>query len=333
MSTALATAPNNALSNGAHLTVEVDQSAILTALGLNPKNPKAQALVLTCARYGLDPILKHAVLIGSGENSNLYVTRDGLMHVAHSSGKFDGMEVETLPETQTHFVARATVWRKDMARPFTMQGRYPKSGQMAKYGPEMAEKVAVCRTLRHAFSVSLCSREETWEEESEAALMPAATIASPASNAVPSASSSLPNLPKNSAATGPLYRAQAAFADEARHLNLDIDDSQTLKPSKSKMFALATDVARHLGWNPAAAFEDYRVADWQDMKKALADFARTRTEEQEQPDPTDPAQDSHPPLSAAVSANDDDEDDGLGDPFAATVPTPDKPKSAIEGGL
>lgn len=151
------------------------QVAILRALNLDPKDPKTQALVMTCARYGLDPLLKHAVLI----QGSLYVTRDGLLHVAHSSGKFDGIEVEVLADSSTHFVARATVWRKDMSHPFVYQGRYPKSGQMAKHGPEMAEKVAECRALRRAFSIALCSREETWEEADPTPVVHQARVPAP----------------------------------------------------------------------------------------------------------------------------------------------------------
>lgn len=159
--TALATASPSGIS--APMTQQ-DQAAILRALNLDPKDPKTQALVLTCQRYGLDPLLKHAVLI----SGTLYVTRDGLMHVAHMSGKFDGIEVEFLQETNTHYIARASVWRKDMTRPFVYQGRFPKNGKntaMVQFGPEMAEKVAECRALRRAFSIALCSREEAWEEE------------------------------------------------------------------------------------------------------------------------------------------------------------------------
>jgi|GEM_PF-5028317 RecT family. len=145
----------------------VTEEQILRALNLNPNSPKTQALVLTCRRYNLDPLLKHALLIGGSdkEGGSLYVTRDGLLHVAHASGRFDGIEVQQEPPTETHFVATATVWRKDMARPIRYQGRYPKSGRLAaSYGPEMAEKVAECRALRRAFDVSLCSREEMWDE-------------------------------------------------------------------------------------------------------------------------------------------------------------------------
>lgn len=143
-------------------TIVIDREAILKALKLDPRDANTHALVLTCQRYGLDPYLKHAVLI----QGSLYVTRDGLMHVAHASGKFDGIEVEMLPETPSHFVARARVWRKDMTHPFVYTGRYPKGGRGgpgAQYGPEMAEKVAECRALRRAFAIGLCSREEAWD--------------------------------------------------------------------------------------------------------------------------------------------------------------------------
>ncbi len=156
MSTSIATRPADQ---------EIDQRAVLQALRLNPSDPNTQALVLTCNRYGLDPLLKHAVLI----QGTLYVTRDGLMHVAHASGKFDGIQVRHLPETASHYVAEATVWRKDMGHPFVYSGRYPKGGRNGgpgkDFGPEMAEKVAECRALRRAFSIALCSREELWDRE------------------------------------------------------------------------------------------------------------------------------------------------------------------------
>jgi len=131
---------------------QVDQNAILKHLGINASDPAAQALILVCQRYDLDPILKHALLI----KGRLYVTRDGLMHIAHRSGKFDGMEVVEQGETQSHFTAKVSVWRKDMSRGFTYIGRYPKSGQIAKdYGPEMAVKVGEVMCLRRAFDVAL----------------------------------------------------------------------------------------------------------------------------------------------------------------------------------
>lgn len=149
--------------------VSLDPERVMRALKLDPKDPNTQALVLVCQRYSLDPLLKHPVLI----QGSLYVTRDGLLHVAHASGDFDGLEVEVLADSQTHYIALCRVYRKSMSRPFTYQGRYPKNGRMAaQYGPEMAEKVAECRALRRAFDVSLCSREELWEEPSAETMGP-----------------------------------------------------------------------------------------------------------------------------------------------------------------
>ncbi|MBZ9752758.1 hypothetical protein K7W42_18105 [Deinococcus sp. HMF7604] len=141
-----------------------DQGAVMRHLGLNPNDPATQALLLVCQKYDLDPILKHALLI----KGRLYVTRDGLLHVAHRSGVFDGMEVLDQGSDQTHFTAKVSVYRKDMGRPFTYIGRYPKSGQIAKdYGPEMAVKVAEVMAMRRAFDVALCAQEERWDEEAQ----------------------------------------------------------------------------------------------------------------------------------------------------------------------
>ena len=139
---------------------EIDRLAILKELRLDPRNPKAQALVLVCEQYGLDPILKHAVLV----DGNLYVTRDGLLHVAHRSGVFDGMEVVDGPTlVGDYWQAKVSVWRKDMSRPFTFVGRYPAAGSNKRYAPEMAVKCAEVMAFRRAFDVALAAREEVWD--------------------------------------------------------------------------------------------------------------------------------------------------------------------------
>lgn len=140
---------------------DIDQTAVLRHLRLNPKDPSTQALLLTCRRYGLDPLLKHAVLI----QGRLYVTRDGLLHVAHRTRQLDGIEVLDQGETQSHHTAKVAVYRKDMGHPFTYVGRYPKAGSNKTYGPEMAVKCAEVMALRRAFDVSIAAREEMWEEQ------------------------------------------------------------------------------------------------------------------------------------------------------------------------
>ncbi|MGH3370821.1 MAG: hypothetical protein ACRDPR_12560, partial [Nocardioidaceae bacterium] len=61
---------------------------VLAYLGLNPNDPKSRAVVAVARRYDLDPLLKHVVLIASKRTgkSDVYITRDGLLHTAHSSG-------------------------------------------------------------------------------------------------------------------------------------------------------------------------------------------------------------------------------------------------------
>lgn len=143
--------------------VQVDHQAILKTLNLNPRDPNTQALLLVCERYQLDPLLKHMVLI----QGSPYITRDGYLAIAHRSGVFDGMEVLEQSSDQSHFTAKVAVYRKDMGRPFTFIGRYPKSSRMAKdYGPEMAVKVAEVQALRRAFNVTgVGAADERWDAE------------------------------------------------------------------------------------------------------------------------------------------------------------------------
>lgn len=139
-----ATAPATGLAS-----IQIDEVEILRKLRLTPE------AILVCQRYGLDPVRKHVVLV----DGNVYVTRDGLLTLAHRSGQFDGMDVATavLDEGAKEWRSTASVFRKDMGRPFTFSGRYP-TGR--KNSPEMAEKVAVARALRHAFDVSIPTEDE-----------------------------------------------------------------------------------------------------------------------------------------------------------------------------
>lgn len=137
----------------------VDYQAVLRTLKLDPQQPQTQALLLVCQRYGLDPVLRHVVLI----DGRPYVTRDGLLHVAHQSGQLDGIEVLEESETPAEWTARVAVHRADMRRPFVYRGRYPKSGANKKYGPEMAVKCGEAMSLRRAFDVAVATVEERWD--------------------------------------------------------------------------------------------------------------------------------------------------------------------------
>ena len=144
----------------------IDREAILRHLNLNPQDVNTQALLLICQRYDLDPVMKHVVLI----SGRPYVTRDGYLHVAHRSGQLDGIEVLETSENNDEWAAKVAVWRKDMGRPFTYVGRYPKSGQQKKYGPEMAIKTAEVMALRRACDVTgVGAADEQWDEHVEPA--------------------------------------------------------------------------------------------------------------------------------------------------------------------
>lgn len=132
---------------------ETDQN-LIRYLGLNPNKPEDRAAVTVCRHYGFDPLLKHVVVI---PRSGLYITRDGLLSVAHRSGQLDGIVVEKEPaldEQRNEWVARVSVYRKDMTHPFTYPGRYPADGGNKQYAPEMALKAAESHALRRAFDIT-----------------------------------------------------------------------------------------------------------------------------------------------------------------------------------
>ena len=131
-----------------------NDAALVQYLGLNPNDPKSRAAVAVCRRYGLDPVLKHVVVIPGG---GVYITRDGLLHIAHRSGQLDGIVVEqdpTLSEDGKEWVSRVSVYRKDMRHPFTFPGRYPVDGGNRAYAQEMALKAAESHAYRRAFDIA-----------------------------------------------------------------------------------------------------------------------------------------------------------------------------------
>jgi len=115
--------------------------------------------LLICQRYDLDPLLKHVVLI----KGNIYVTRDGLLHVAHQSGQLNGMHV-TLGKDDFGMFAECTIYRRDMAHPFTYRvyrDEYDsKTGAWRTHPRAMLIKTAEVFTLRRAFDVALTPIEE-----------------------------------------------------------------------------------------------------------------------------------------------------------------------------
>lgn len=148
--------------------------ALLKAVGLDKLAPEHRELAINLAnRYDLDLLLKHLVLI----EGRAYITRDGLLHVAHRSGVLDGIETTEPVLDGDFWRSSCSVWRKDMSRPFTYGGRYPAKGGNQKFAPEMAVKVAEVAALRRAFDVSAPTVEERWDRDDIAEPEPKATLA------------------------------------------------------------------------------------------------------------------------------------------------------------
>jgi hypothetical protein len=160
VSTAIATVPS---------VTDPRELALLRAVGLDRVSAEQRELALNIAkRYELDLLLKHLVMV----DGRPYITRDGLLHVAHRSGQLDGIETTDAILADGFWRASCSVYRKDMSRPFTYSGRYPENGNNKKFAPEMAVKVAEVMALRRAFDVAAPAADERWDTD-----LPVAEIA------------------------------------------------------------------------------------------------------------------------------------------------------------
>ncbi len=129
----------------------------------NASEEQTNLVIGICDRYGFDPMLKHVVIV----SNNLYVTRDGLLHLAHQSGQFDGIEVEMTQLQGGEWVATCTVYRKDMSRPIRYSAFESEhkpantaNSAWAKYPRAMLQKCSEVMALRRAFDVSIGAAEE-----------------------------------------------------------------------------------------------------------------------------------------------------------------------------
>lgn len=128
-----------------------------------------------CHSLGLNPLLKHVVFIkGPHSAGNLYTTRDGLLHMAHQSGQFNGMQSGVSYDAENRKViegAWCRVYRKDMAYPFEVEVNFSEyyrqnSPVWQQYPAAMIKKVAEHMALKLAFNVSgLASIEEMGFDE------------------------------------------------------------------------------------------------------------------------------------------------------------------------
>jgi hypothetical protein len=158
------------VQTGPQTVVDVrERDRLLRQLILPKASPEQFSLVLAiCQRYGFDPLLRHVLIVGG----NLYVTRDGLRHMAWQSGEFDGYDPpEERQDQDGKWVVTVKVWRKGIGRPFVATAYQREAENTASpvwrsHPRLMTGKVAEVIALRMAFGVSLSGAEEIGFEES-----------------------------------------------------------------------------------------------------------------------------------------------------------------------
>lgn len=233
--------------------------ALLKAIGLDRQSPEVRELALAIAkRYELDLLLKHLVII----EGRPYITRDGLLHVAHRSQQLDGI-VATEPEVVDKFWrASCSVYRKDMTHPFTYVGRYPTTGGNQKFAPEMAVKCAEVMALRRAFDVSLPTIEERWDVDMPDEPAPKPTLADRVAERASAVRQEMP-VTDEAAAEG-LVRGEAAAMEV-----LNVRATETCGDEDGSPMALGTCVldAGHAGAHANAPVGDPQRATWPARKR------------------------------------------------------------------
>lgn len=143
-----------------------------------PDEDVALALVVA-QKYGLDPLLRHVVLIPGGRNGryNVYITRDGLLHVAHASGRAWSLEVGEPERRENPYTGKPDIYLKGRLRVVDQEGREQvfeggvwfseyaqKGGAWSTHPAAMHRKALEVYLLRRAFDVALTSVEEVGVE-------------------------------------------------------------------------------------------------------------------------------------------------------------------------
>jgi hypothetical protein len=138
-------------------------------------NEQRALIVLAAQQLGLNPILGHLTII----QDRLYITNAGLLHIAHSSGKLEGIKTRpaTEEERKAYFLGsnprdihlwKAEVYLKGQKEPYVGWGKASmneKSWAVKSNPQEMAETRAVNRALRKAFNITGYTSVEELEDE------------------------------------------------------------------------------------------------------------------------------------------------------------------------
>lgn len=189
-----------------------------------------------CQRYGLDPLLRHVVLIPGGKNGRhaVYITRDGLLHVAHASGKAWSLEVGEPERRQNPYTGKEDIYLKGRLRVVDERGREQvfeggvwfseyagKGGAWATHPAAMHQKALEASLLRRAFDVALPPLEEAGEGPAQPADPPSIT-------------------PAQRARIGELVRSLGLTPEEARALACRVAEREVA--SAKELSALEADL-------------------------------------------------------------------------------------------
>jgi len=164
--TEIVTRPPNAAAS-----VRVDPGAVLKALGLNPANPLAQALVLVAQRYDLDPVLKHVGIYDEA----VYVHLAGYLHIANRHPTYQGIETIREWDDERYYHAEVRVHRSDRDFAFQRRGKSLKEKPKKNGGTYVDEHAdakayaqACRRALRMAFNLDLAESDFDPDDPPEA---------------------------------------------------------------------------------------------------------------------------------------------------------------------
>lgn len=147
------------------------QREVLALLGISGQANHIQLLFQLGEKYQLDILTKEISLIpGKGPFIGVW----GRLHIAHRSGKLDGLEMDDEWETDKHYCARIIVWRKDMGRPAAKVigrvGKHEGSTKDGKFTPkEWPLEIARARGLRAGlgFAFSIHDAYDTRDEDDD----------------------------------------------------------------------------------------------------------------------------------------------------------------------
>ena len=236
--------------------------------------------MLVAQKYGLDPLLKHLVLIPARGGHQVYATRDGLLHIAHSSGKpwsmtfkepqvkvnpYSGKEDVYLegtvtvhdPDTNTEQTFTAGLWLSEYDAG---------TGAWKSHKAAMHMKVVEVYLLRRAFDVSLTPFEEVER------VYPAAGEPAQAGQPAPARQPSQPARSEAALPEPPAQQEPRITGDQAAKTGAGMKERGFDGSEKAK--TLAATVVEHIVGHPVANLKELTKAEATMVLSHLNSFKR-----------------------------------------------------------